>query len=135
MFIGVWFILNGFYLILFGVATFKLNCLITYLVLLTYFFTYVIAINTGSMVLGIIVVFVIVSTLIVIFIVYYKDLDPFAYYSFYGLTFAAFGLFIINIIFVATEADLELLPLILIMFCFGCFLLGFFLAACVFEKT
>ena len=135
MFIGVWFILNGFYLIIFGVATFKLNCLITYLVLMAYFFTYVIAVNSGSMILAIIVVFVIGATLIIIFIVKYKDIDPFAYFTFYGLAFSAFGLLITNIVFVATEAEIELLPIILLSLCLFFFLLGFFLAACVFERT
>ena len=134
MFIGVWFILNGFYLIIFGVATFKLNCLITYLVLMAYFFTYVIAVNSGSMILAIIVVFVIGSTLIIIFIVKYKDIDPFAYFTFYGLAFSAFGLLITNIVFVASEAEIELLPIILLSLCLFFFLLGFFLAACVFER-
>ena len=135
MFIGIWFILDGFYLMVFGVATFKLNCVITYLILMAYFFIYLIGVNSGSFLISIIIVFIIGTTLIVLFVVYYKDLDPFAYYTFYGLAFSALGLLIINIVFVLSGAETELLPLILLTFCLACFLLGWFLAYCVFVKT
>lgn len=110
-----------------------MNCLITYFILVTYFITYLIAINSGSLLLALIIVFFLVSALIVLSIVFYQQLGILAYCNFYGLVFAALGLFLINIPFVATNAEIDYLPLILIAFCSCSYVLGFLLAYCIFE--
>jgi len=125
--------LHGFYLIVLGTVIYKMSTILTFLVLSIYFLTYLVAVNSNSFLLAVIVSLFFFGTLALIIWCLYDHVGFLFNILIWSTAFAIFGLILIDFVFIVGDIYSDGLALIIILTVSGFFFIGFLLAVCIFE--
>lgn len=135
IFMGVWFMIQGFYLIVLGTVIYKISTILTFFVVSIYFLTYLVAINANSLLLAIIVSLIFFGTLAFIVWCFYVHVGFTFNILNWSIGFAIIGLIIIDSVFIFGDIKTDGLALIILLTVSGFFLIGFLLSISVFETA